>query len=75
MEVWFMLKRQIKQSFGFAKGISSVFMGTVSLTAYGKLNPDTEYYKLTDKERLHNDYRKSTLPIKEEIDKFERCAR
>lgn len=75
-----MLKQQIRQSFGIVKGITSVLEEVSSITAtvttmHKKLDIDTEFYKLTDKERLHNDYRKSTLPIKEEIDKFERYAR
>ncbi|SFL17734.1 hypothetical protein [Lactococcus garvieae] len=70
-----MLKYQITQNFGFVKGMASVIQELSTLNMFNKLKVDTEFYKLSDKERLHNDYRKSTLPIKEEIDKFERCAR
>lgn len=75
-----MLKQQIKKNFGFVKGLTSVIEEVSALTIplttmHKKLDIKTEFYKLSDKERLHNDYRKSTLPIKEEIDKFERYAR
>lgn len=70
-----MFRHQIKQNFGFVKGMASVVHEISSVGVFKKMEVDTEFYKISDKERLHNDYRKSTLPIKEEVEKFERYAR
>ncbi|GFH39622.1 hypothetical protein [Pseudolactococcus insecticola] len=61
-----MTKKHIKLNFGFVKGLSSISMPIFS----NKELRLKQYYELSDKERLHNDYRKSTLAIKEEFDSF-----
>lgn len=64
-----MIKQQVKKNFSFIKGASSLIVPT--FPSVNKGFKAKKYYEISDKERLHNDYRKSTLAIKEEFDKYD----